>query len=99
MHILYMMSKNSLADPNPEHESGTAIQEIRRLTKGSEKYNFVDKNIKATLVLVPLFGVHVLVSIVIPFKRLSENVEHFLRTGMLVIGTIYSFYLESKFYR
>lgn len=59
------------------------------------KLNTVDKNIEATLVLVPLFGVHVLVSIVIPFKRLSENVEHFLRTGMLVIGTIYSFLFES----
>jgi hypothetical protein len=89
MHILYMMSKNSLADPNPEPEqSGTAIQDIRKLTKGSVKLNLFHQNIQATLVLVPLFGVHVLVSIVIPFKRLSENVEHFLRTGMLVIGTI-----------
>jgi len=31
------MSKNSLADPNPEAESGTAIQDIRKLTKGSVK--------------------------------------------------------------
>ncbi|CAG5098041.1 Oidioi.mRNA.OKI2018_I69.XSR.g15344.t1.cds [Oikopleura dioica] len=75
MHILYMMSQNNLSVPNPEAESSTAIQDIRKLAK-------------ATLVLVPLFGVHVLVSIIIPFKRLSEYVEHFLRTTMLVIDSL-----------
>ena len=83
-----MMSQNNLSVPNPEADSSTAIQDIRKLAKGNLKiYLFNHELFEATLVLVPLFGVHVLVSIIIPFKRLSEYVEHFLRTTMLVIGS------------